>query len=115
MTKKLMMGALLGAFFGVVMWVTPALAQATGNPFQQTLNMIMAVYCNVRTIIFVAAGFAFVGFAIAGMMGRIEWKKVAMLCAGLFLLFIAANAIEYFAGTQGHGCASGTAITGRNW
>jgi len=112
MKKCLISAALLGVFFGVVLWVTPALANT--NPFQQTLLMITQVYCNVRTIIFVAAGFAFIGFAIAGMMGRIEWKKVAMLCAGLFLLFIAANAIEYFAGTMGHaGC--GTTVQNRNW
>ena len=94
MKKSLLMGAVLGVVFGVVMWSAPAHADV----FSDIKEKLACLFTELRGVIYIAAGLAFIGFAVAGMFGKIEWKKVAVLCAGLFLVVIAAAAIEWLVG-----------------
>jgi len=60
---------------------------------------LLELFNNIKHIIFIVACFAFIGFAINGMMGKLDWKKVAFLAIGLFLLVISGEIIRYFVTT----------------
>lgn len=53
------------------------------------------VFANVRQIVFILGGFALVGFAVAAIFGKLEWKKVAILAVGLAILAVASQVVSY--------------------
>lgn len=53
------------------------------------------VFKNVRQIVFILGGFALVGFAVAAIFGKLEWKKVAILAVGLAILAVASQVVSY--------------------
>ena len=72
-----------------------AFAADTGGLFGTAAGKLGTVFRNVRQIVFILGGFALVGFAIAAIFGKLEWKKVAILAVGLALLAVASQVVEY--------------------
>lgn len=63
--------------------------------FSTASQKMGSVFQNVRMIVFIMGGFALVGFAIAAIFGKLEWKKVAILAVGLALLAVANQVVNY--------------------
>ena len=63
--------------------------------FQTASTKMGDLFVNVRMIVFIMGGFALVGFAIAAIFGKLEWKKVAILAVGLALLAVAGQVVSY--------------------
>ncbi|MBQ3695429.1 MAG: hypothetical protein II938_00445 [Alphaproteobacteria bacterium] len=73
-------------------------AFAAGNAtdlFGTAATKLGTVFQNVRVIVFILGGFALVGFAVAAIFGKFEWKKVAILAVGLALLAVASQVVQY--------------------
>ena len=63
--------------------------------FNTAATKLGELFGNVRQIVFILGGFALVGFAIAAIFGKLEWKKVAILAVGLALLAVASQVVNY--------------------
>ena len=70
-------------------------AFAADDLFKTARTKLATVFANVRTIVFILGAFALVGFAVAAIFGKLEWKKVAILAVGLALLAVASSVIGY--------------------
>ena len=92
MLKKIGKFALMLALVVGFCWAGEA---AAGNVFGTAAGKLVAVFKNVRTIVFILGAFALVGFAVAAIMGNLAWKKVAILAAGLAILAVASAVITY--------------------
>ena len=72
-----------------------AFAQSTDNFIDSAANRLGNVFKDVRRIIYILGAFALVGFAWLAIMGKFDWKKVAILAIGLAVLAIADQIIQY--------------------
>ncbi len=70
-------------------------AFAQSDIFDSAATKMGDLFKNVRQIVFIMGGFALVGFAIAAIFGKLEWKKVAILAVGLALLAVASQVVNY--------------------
>ncbi len=95
--KKYTKALLMVALIGIVAMATAAFAQGAGNSslFGTAQTTLASVFKNVRIIVFILGGFALVGFAIAAIFGKLDWKKVAILAVGLALLAVADQVVSY--------------------
>ena len=91
--KKYTKALLMIALFGIVLMATSAFAEE--GLFGQAQSTLAQVFKNVRIIVFILGGFALVGFAIAAIFGKLDWKKVAILAVGLALLAVADQVVKY--------------------
>ena len=82
------------ALIAVVFVAVNAFA-ADATLFNNAQKTLANVFKNVRTIVFVLGGFALVGFAVAAIFGKLDWKKVAILAVGLALLAVASQVVDY--------------------
>ena len=101
MLKKIGKIALMVAVMVGFCWATDALADGEGSVFTTARTKLAVVFANVRTIVFVLGAFTLVGFAVAAIFGKLEWKKVAILAVGLAILAVASALIKYVVGTTG--------------
>ena len=79
-------------------WAAPITATASEDVFGSVKNKLANLFKNVRTVVYVAGAFALVAVAIAGIIGKVNWRTVAHLAAGLFVMVIAAEIINYVIG-----------------
>lgn len=84
-------------------------AFAQADIFDSAAGKLGTVFKNVRQIVFILGGFALVGFAVAAIFGKLEWKKVAILAVGLALLAVASQVVQYAVESE-----EGD-VTDRNW
>lgn len=77
-----------------------AFAQDIASTASQKLG---DVFQNVRQIVFILGGFALVGFAVAAIFGKLEWKKVAILAVGLAILAVASQVVNYAVSSDSDG------------
>ena len=111
--KKYVKAIAMVALMAVVCLITATAAQAAGEQlFQTAQSTLIGVFKNVRVIVFVMGGFALVGFAIAAIFGKLDWKKVAILAIGLALLAVASQVVDY-AVKAGQG--NGSVGSGATW
>ena len=92
MLKKIGKIALMVAMMVGFCWAADASAE---NVFGIASDKLINVFKNVRTIVFVLGAFTLVGFAVAAIFGKLEWKKVAILAVGLAILAVASSIITY--------------------
>ena len=74
---------------------------ADGGFFSSAQRKMGELFKNVRQIVFIMGAFALVGFAIAAIFGKLEWKKVAILAVGLALLAVASQVVNYAVDSSG--------------
>ena len=90
------------------------IAEATGksscpalsgeNLFDYLACRITDVVRDLRMIVYILACFGMVGFAYSAIIGKINWKQLANIAIGLFILSMTTSIIEYIAyGRDGHG------------
>ena len=65
------------------------------NVFKTVLERMVTTFQNVRSVIFVIGGFGLVGLAFAAIFGRVDWKWLAALAAGLAIVAIAGAVVDY--------------------
>jgi type IV secretory pathway VirB2 component (pilin) len=74
-----------------------ALADNAATVFTKTASKLSNLFGNLRKILYIAGAFALIGVAVAGILGKVKWATVAHLAAGLFILVIATEIINYVA------------------
>ena len=109
MLRKIGKIALIVALMVGFCWASDALASS--DVFVVAATKLGNVFKNVRTIVFVLGAFTLVGFAIAAIFGKLEWKKVAILAVGLALLAVATKVIDYVVSSSKAGTAYTTFTT----
>ena len=72
-----------------------ATAAFADDIFEEASTKMKDLFSNIRRIVFIMGAFALVGFAIAAIFGKLEWKKVAVLAVGLALLAVASQVVDY--------------------
>jgi len=92
--KKFTKVFLMAVLVGIITVATAAFADET-SLFSTAQSTLASVFKNVRVIVFILGGFALVGFAIAAIFGKLDWKKVAVLAVGLALLAVADQVVSY--------------------
>jgi len=68
--------------------------------FTQIINWLGRAFVGIRGAVYVASAFTLIGVAVAAVMGKVKWQLVAHMAAGLFLLVVAVEIIN-FVGTAG--------------
>ena len=92
--KKVLKVMLCIAVIAAICMIGDAYAQNDGL-FGKASTKLQDVFNNVRKIVYILGGFALIGFAIAAIFGKLEWKKVAILAVGLALLVAAGEVVKY--------------------
>ena len=110
MLKRIGKIALMMAIVAGFCWAVEALAQGGGTTVVNSATTRLGeVFNAVRKIVFVLGAFTLVGFAVAAIFGKLEWKKVAILAAGLAILGIATMIIGAVIGSKNMGGFAGKA------
>lgn len=65
------------------------------NVFQTITDRMITTFKNVRAVIFVVGGFGLVGLGFAAIFGKVNWKWLAALAAGLAIVAIAGAVVDY--------------------
>ena len=94
MNKALKVVGQLAIMAGVC-YVGAAFAAGEKGLFGSASDKMKELFGNVRTIVFIMGAFALIGFAVAAIFGKLEWKKVAILAVGLALLAVAGQVVDY--------------------
>lgn len=83
---------------GLLLFISPAVfAQTSGeNIFNEALTTLYHTFANVRTIVYVTAGFGLIGVAVAAISGKLPWRWLAMISVALFTLSMAERIVLYF-------------------
>ena len=67
-----------------------------------TINLkLISTFTNVKSIIFIVAGFGLVLLSFGAIFGKIKWSAFASLAVGLAILAAAGSVINYATGTKG--------------
>ena len=77
-------------------------AAAADGLFDRAIKVFGEVFQSVRTIVYILGAFGLIAIAIAGIMGKISFKWLGYLAAGLALV-AGADAIVTFAQNAGKG------------
>ena len=84
---------------GVMLFGFDALADDQ-TIWQNTFNVLLKTFKNVRVIVYVIGAFGLIGIAIGGIMGKINFKWLGYLAAGLAILAVADWVISYATGAR---------------
>ena len=87
----------LALVVGLVFYGFDALA-AGGSENQiwtNAFNTMVRVFKNVRTIVYVIGAFGLIGIAIGGIVGKINFKWLGYLAAGLAIVAVADLVIRF--------------------
>lgn len=86
------------AVMTVAFAATNAFAQGLGggdDVFATILTRMVTTFQNVRSVVFVLGGFGLVGLAFAAIFGKVQWKWLGALAAGLAVVAVAGAVIDY--------------------
>lgn len=85
------------AFWGIMgflLFISPAVFATSGeNIFNEALTTLYHTFANVRTIVYVTAGFGLIGVAVAAISGKLPWRWLAMISVALFTLAVAEKIV----------------------
>lgn len=81
---------------GFCLLISPeVLAQSPGGLFQEAYETLYHTFTQVRTIVYVTAGFGLIGVAVAAISGKLPWRWLAMISVALFTLAVAEKIVLY--------------------
>ena len=92
----------LFAVIAIAFTATDVFAQESGsglgggdNVFDTVTERMITTFKNVRAVIFIVGGFGLVGLGFAAIFGKVNWKWLAALAAGLAIVAIAGAVVDY--------------------
>ena len=56
------------------------------SAFSNAVNTLEVTFDNSRNVVYYISGFGLIGVAVAAIMGKINWKWLAMICVALATL-----------------------------
>ena len=84
---------------GLVFYGVDALAAGDGeNVFQRAATTLLNVFKATRKVVYIIGAFGLIGVAIGGIMGKIIFKWLGYLAAGLAILAAAGWFLDYVTG-----------------
>ncbi len=88
---------LLLLVFIIPCWAASAFADTatSNNVFGTVINKGLDLFVNIRSIVFVLAGFGLVGLSVASIFGRPMWKWFGFLATGLIAVSVAGGIVKY--------------------
>lgn len=90
-------GALL---LGLLVFMPAAAFAAQGDIFTIISNKMITTIQDVRTIVYVIAGFGLIMFAVLAVFNKISFKHLSYIMIGLSLLAVMMPFINYFSGAN---------------
>ncbi len=90
---KLLKYMTLALVAGFLLYGTGA---AAADIFETAFNVTLAVFKNVRYIVYIIGGFGLIGLAVAAILGKMQFKWLVYVCLGLAIV-AAADLIVNFA------------------
>ncbi|MBO7483789.1 MAG: TrbC/VirB2 family protein [Alphaproteobacteria bacterium] len=79
---------------GLLLYGVDAAAQ-DANVFTRALNTLGRVFKNVRVIVYIIGAFGLIAIAIGGIVGKINFKWLGYLAAGLAIVAGADAVVTY--------------------
>jgi type IV secretory pathway VirB2 component (pilin) len=73
---------------------------AESGVFQTLIDRGTEIFTGMRQIIFAVSGFGIIAVAIGGFFGNLNWKWLAAIGIGLFVLSSTAAIIDYMVGQR---------------
>ena len=104
MTFALIVGL---AFYGFDALAGSGTGGADNKIWTNAFNTMVRVFKNVRVIVYVIGAFGLIGIAIGGIMGKINFKWLGYLAAGLAIVAVADWVIN-FATSAGRNTSAST-------
>lgn len=89
---------------GIFLWADGALAAKglssllgieTNSAFRNAYDSLYTTFRYARNIVYILSGFGLIGFAVAAIFGKLNFKWLAMICIGLAVLAGADSIIGY--------------------
>jgi len=111
--KTLLKCLVLALVAGLVFYGFDAAAAGTSDNtlFRNAANVMIRTFKNVRVIVYIIGAFGLIGIAIGGIVGKINFKWLGYLAAGLAIVAVADWVISYVAKVRSSGTeVSTTAI-----
>ncbi|MBR6231465.1 MAG: TrbC/VirB2 family protein [Alphaproteobacteria bacterium] len=94
---KLLKYVTLALVAGLLLYGTGAAAASSGTDdiFETALTTILAVFKNVRYIVYVIGGFGLIGLAVAAILGKMQFKWLVYVALGLAIVAAADMIVSY--------------------
>ena len=97
--KTLLKYAMWALVVGLFLYGFEALAQNAGgdtnSAFKRAANIMTTTFKNVRMIVYILGAFGLIGIAVGAIMGKINFKWLAVLAIGLAIVAGADAIIKY--------------------
>ena len=93
--KKLVLFSLIAYAGSSILFATDSYAV-----FGALVEKGVEIFVGLREIIFAVAGFGIIAVAIGGFFGNLNWKWLAAIGIGLFVISTTAAIIDYMVGQQ---------------
>ena len=87
--KSLLKCMAMALVVGLVFYGFDAAADDMTDIWKSAFNTMVRVFNNVRTIVYVIGAFGLIGIAIGGIVGKINFKWLGYLAAGLAIVAVA--------------------------
>ena len=109
--KTLLKCALFAIVMGLLLYGFDAWATGTEGPFKRAANIMIVTFKNVRMIVYILGAFGLIGIAVGAIMGKINFKWLAVLAIGLAIVAGADAIIKYATMNNQHTTVDSDATT----
>ncbi|MBP5343940.1 MAG: hypothetical protein J6Y85_02570 [Alphaproteobacteria bacterium] len=103
MTKVMKNLCILALMAGVILVASDAAAQTSGTTdgfFVNAGTRFLKAFQNVRTMVLIFGGFGLIVLAVAAILGKIKWSALGALAAGLAIVAVAGQVVDYATGVK---------------
>ena len=93
--KSLLKYMVFALVAGLLLYGFDALAGNNEGAFKTAANIMGTTFKNVRMIVYILGAFGLIGIAVGGIMGKINFKWLAVLAIGLAIVAGADAIVKY--------------------
>jgi len=98
--KSLMKYMAFALVMGLLFCGFDAMADAGTDVFKTVFTTLGNVFKNVRIVVYIIGAFGLIGVAIGGIVGKINFKWLGYLAAGLAIVAVADLVVSYAIGAR---------------
>ena len=80
---------------GILLYGLSAFAASNDSAFTKAREVMTTTFKNVRMLVYIFGAFALIVVAVGAIMGKLDFKKVAFLAAGLAIVASADLIVRY--------------------